>query len=146
MNTIKCWRLSSHLQRQLVSDENPDARWQGTFEECQILKSNPCSLFRCSYFSSTTFTYILYFKLFHTLRINSRHFTYWLIILQTTKTKWVKKNTTSMFDVGNTHICSSKMVFEVCKVYMLMLLIKGKNHLEILHHVFLFNIYASMGF
>jgi len=38
-----------------------------------------------------------------------------------------------MSDVENTHICSSKMVFEVCKGYMLMLLIKGKNHIEMYH-------------
>jgi len=43
-----------------------------------------------------------------------------------------------MFDVENTHICSSKMVFEVCKSYMLMLLIKGKKLLEILHHFLTF--------
>jgi len=50
-----------------------------------------------------------------------------------------------MFEVENTHICSSKMVFEVCKRYMLMLFIKRKNHLEIFHPVF-FNIYTSTGF
>jgi hypothetical protein len=41
-----------------------------------------------------------------------------------------------MFDVQNTHICCSKMVFEVCKGYMLMLFMKRTKHLEILHHVF----------
>jgi hypothetical protein len=50
-----------------------------------------------------------------------------------------------MLDVENTHICSNKMVFEVCKVYMLMLLIKRKNHLEIFHRVF-FNIYTNTEF
>ena len=32
-----------------------------------------------------------------------------------------------MFDVENKHICSSKMLFEVCRGYMLMLLIKRRN-------------------
>jgi hypothetical protein len=41
-----------------------------------------------------------------------------------------------MSDAENIHICGSKMVFEVYKCYMLMLLIKRKNHLEISHNVF----------
>jgi len=41
-----------------------------------------------------------------------------------------------MFDVENIHICSSKMVFEICKSYMLMLFMKHKNHLKLLHNVF----------
>ena len=139
----KCWRLSSHLQRPFVSDENPDARWQGSFELCQILKINQCCDFRCSYFSSTTFTY--FSKLFHILRIYSRHFNYWLIILKTTRNEIDLKNTTSMFEVKNTHICSSKIVFEVYKGCMLMFLIKRKNHLQIFHHIF-FNIYTRTGF